>query len=203
RRWWAVVPAPQREDTTADVVAGAVAVVDEVIVVANGSLDATAERAAAAGARVVHEHRRGYGAACLAGARAAPADSLVLYLDGDGADDPAALARVAAPVLGGSAELALGSRIASARERGALKPHQIAANRAMAALVRVAWGPSLSDLGPMRAISRAQLIALDMRSPTYGWPLEMVVKAARAGLAIEEVPVPARRRAGGRSKVSG
>jgi glycosyl transferase family 2 len=151
----------------------------------------------------VYEPRRGYGAACLTGARAAPADSLVLYLDGDGADDPAALARVAAPVLGGSAALVLGSRTASVRERGALKPHQMAANRAMAALVRVAWGPPLSDLGPMRAIRRAELIALDMRSPTYGWPLEMVVKAARAGLAIAEVPVPARRRAGGRSKISG
>jgi glycosyltransferase involved in cell wall biosynthesis len=199
----AVVPALHEEDTIADVVAGTSAVVDEVIVVDNGSLDATAERAERAGARVVHEPRRGYGAACSTGARAAPADSLLLYLDGDGADDPAALTRVAAPVLEGRAALALGSRTTSGRERGALKPHQMAANRAMAALVRVAWGASLSDLGPMRAISRAQLIALDMRSPTYGWPLEMIVKAARAGLAIQEVPVPARRRAGGRSKVSG
>src|SRR5207244_988190 len=81
--------------------------------------------------------------------------------------------------------------------------HQIAANRALAALIRAAWRAPLSDLGPMRAIRREQLIALDMRSATYGWPLEMVVKAARAGLRIEEVPVRARRRAGGRSKVSG
>jgi glycosyltransferase involved in cell wall biosynthesis len=197
----AVVPALQEEATIADVVAGAATVADHVIVVDNASRDATGERAAAAGAQVVNEPRRGYGAACLTGATAAPAGSLLLFLDGDGSDDPAALERVAAPVVTGRAELVLGSR--AMRERGALKPHQLAANRAMAALVRAAWGAPVSDLGPMRAIRREQLLALDMRSPTYGWPLEMVVKAARGGLRIEEVPVPARRRAAGRSKVSG
>jgi glycosyltransferase involved in cell wall biosynthesis len=199
----AVVPALDEAATIGAVVAGAAACCDEVVVVDNGSADATAARAAAAGARVVREPRRGYGAACLTGALAADPAAVLLFLDGDGSDDPAALAAVTGAVLAGEADLVLGSRALGRREPGSVRRHQMAANRAMAAIVRRAWGAPVTDLGPLRAIRRADLLALGMRSRTYGWPLEMVVKAARSGLRIAEVPVDARARAGGESKVSG
>ena len=199
----AVIPALEEEATIGAVVTGAAAACDEVVVVDNGSADATGARAAAAGARVVFEPRRGYGAACLTGALAADPAAVLLFLDGDGSDDPAALAAVAGPVLAGDADLVLGSRALGRRERGSVLGHQMAANRAMARIVRARWGIRLTDLGPLRAIARTDLVALRMRSATYGWPLEMVVKAARGGLRVAEVPVDARARAGGESKVSG
>jgi len=199
----AVLPALDEEATIAAVVEGVAPFVDEVIVVDNGSGDATAPRAAAAGARVVAEPRRGYGAACLAGALAAPEGALLVYLDADGSDDPAALVGVAAPVLAGEADLVLGSRVRGRREPGALAPHQLAANRAIASLVRLRWRLPVTDIGPMRAIARERLLGLALRSRTHAWPVEMLVAAARAGLRVEEVPVDTRRRAGGRSKVAG
>jgi glycosyltransferase involved in cell wall biosynthesis len=199
----AVVPALDEEATIAAVVAGAGAACDQVVVVDNASADATAARAEAAGARVVHEPRRGYGVACLTGALAADPAAVLLFLDGDGSDDPGALAAVTGPVLAGEADLVLGSRALGRREPGSVLGHQMAANRAMARIVRARWGVQLTDLGPLRAIARTDLLALGMRSRTYGWPLEMVVKAARAGLRVVEVPVDARPRGGGESKVSG
>jgi glycosyltransferase involved in cell wall biosynthesis len=199
----AVIPALDEETTIAAVVAGAGRAAAEVIVVDNGSSDATAARAEATGARVVQEPRRGYGAACLAGALAAPPDAVLVFCDADGSGDPAALRRVAGPVLAEEAGLMLGSRLRGGAEPGALRAHQAAANRAVAALIRAAWGVQVTDVGPIRAIRRADLLALDMRSRTYGWPVEMLVKAARVGLPIGEVAVGARPRAAGRSKVSG
>ena len=197
----AIVPALDEESTIAAVVRGALGAADEVLVVDNGSRDRTADEARNAGARVIHETRRGYGSACHAGARAAPPASLLLYLDGDGSEDPSALDLLAVPVLAGEADLVLGAR--HEPEPRALAAHQLAANRAVAAIVRRRWKLPITDLGPMRCISRERLLSLDMRSRASGWPVEMVVKAARAGLAVREVAVPARRRAGGRSKVSG
>jgi hypothetical protein len=199
----AVIPALDEEATIAGVVTGAGAAVDEVIVVDNGSWDATADRAAGAGARVVREPARGYARACLAGVRAAAPGSVVVFLDGDGADDPAAVSRVLAPVLAGEADLVLGSRTRGRIEPGALRAHQRVGNRVFAVLLRARHGLPVTDLGPMRAIRREDLLALGLRSPTYGWPVEMLVLAARAGLRVREVGVDARRRAGGRSKVSG
>ncbi len=199
----AIVPALDEEATIGPVVEGALAYVDEVIVVDNGSRDATAARALAAGARVLPEPRRGYGRACLTGAHAAPAGSVVVFSDGDGSAEPAALRRLAAEVLEGRADLVVGSRARASQEAGALAAHQRAGNWLFSALIRRLWRIPVTDLGPMRAIRREDLIALDMRSRTYGWPVEMVVKAARAGLWVAEIPVLARRRAGGRSKVSG
>ena len=199
----AVIPALDEEATISTVVVDAARHVDEIIVVDNGSTDGTAAAAIAAGARVVRETRRGYGAACHAGAVAADHGAILLYLDGDGSDDPAALGTVLAPVTCGRAQLALGSRLRGRRGRCGLAPHQAVANRAAAAVIRARWRVGVTDLGPVRAIRRRDLLALDMRSRTYGWPLEMILKAARARLAIEEVAVAARPRDGGRSKVSG
>lgn len=175
--------------------------VDEIIVVDNGSTDRTAEIAAAAGARVVREPIRGYGAACRAGALAAGNTDILVFLDGDRNEDPAELLRVLGPVLAGEADLVLGSRVGGAA-RGALTLQQQVGNRVVTALVRVLYGLRLTDIGPFRAIPARALRELGMEHKTYGWPVEMVVKAARRGYRIVEVPVSCRRRLG-RSKVSG
>jgi hypothetical protein len=175
-------------------------VVDEVVVVDGGSTDGTREAAEAAGARVVLEVRRGYGRACLTGVEASDAE-IVVFMDGDGSDDPADLARVLAPVLGGEAALSLGRRVEA--EAGAQHVHQRIGNRLVSALVRWWYGAPVGDIPPFRAIRRDVLEELDLSELTYGWPTEMVVKAARAGYPIVEVPVASRARRGGESKVSG
>ena len=173
----------------------------QVIVVDNGSSDGTAAIAREAGATVVTERRRGYGYACLAGMLAADADVIVL-LDGDAADDPADLPRVLDPILDGSADLVVGSRSLGTLEPGSMTPHQVFGNRLAATIMRALYGVAVTDLGPFRAIRRDDLLALEMRELTYGWPVEMMVKAARAGLRYHEVPVSYRRRIGV-SKVAG
>jgi glycosyltransferase involved in cell wall biosynthesis len=177
--------------------------VRRVIVVDNGSSDRTAQVAAAAGAEVVREPRRGYGAACLAGVRATDPGDIVLLMDADGSDDPTGAAHVAALVVRGAADLALGSRVRGHVERGALTPQQRAGNALAALLLRSLAGLRVSDLGPVRAIRREALLALDMRELTYGWSTEMLLKAGRAGYRVSEVPVDYHRRTGGRSKVAG
>ena len=198
-----IIPALNEAATIGDVVAAVPRdVVDCVIVVDNGSTDGTAQVARAAGAQVVHEPRRGYGYACWAGAQAADTDVLV-FLDGDGADDPQEIPRLVAPIRAGEADLVLGSRVQGEREPGALLPHARFGNWLAAQLMRRLYGLHLTDLGPFRAIRRTALEALDMREMTYGWSAEMVVKAAKRGYRVVEVPVSYRRRAGGRSKISG
>jgi glycosyltransferase involved in cell wall biosynthesis len=175
----------------------------QVIVVDNGSDDATASVAEAAGAIVVRECVRGYGAACLAGVLAADAD-VVLLMDADGSDDLDGAAMVAALSLEGRAELVMGSRTAGHRERGALTLPQRTGNALATLLLQLCCGGRrISDIGPVRALRRADLLALDMREMTYGWSIEMLVKAVRANYRILEVPVDYRRRIAGRSKVSG
>jgi glycosyltransferase involved in cell wall biosynthesis len=171
----------------------------EPIVVDNGSTDGSAAVARRLGARVVSEPRRGFGAACFAGLRAATAD-VVCFMDCDGSLDPAELPRVAAPVLDGATELALGARTPTGRS--AWPVHARLANRALAFEVRRRTGIALRDLGPMRAASRPGLLALGIADRRFGWPLEMVLRAAAAGWRITEAPVSYRERAG-RSKVTG
>jgi glycosyltransferase involved in cell wall biosynthesis len=177
--------------------------VGAVVVVDNGSRDCTAEVARAAGATVISEPRRGYGAACLAGLahldRSPPA--IVAFLDGDGSDDPGQLPDLLAPVLAGRAALVIGSRVEGA-ERGALTPVQRFGNRLAVALLGLLYRARATDLGPFRAVRWDALRALGMRDRGFGWTVEMQARAARAGLAVTEVPVRYRRRIG-RSKISG
>ncbi|MFM9828568.1 MAG: glycosyltransferase family 2 protein [Sphingomonas sp.] len=176
--------------------------IDEVIVVDNGSTDATAAVARQCGARVVAEPVRGYGHACLAGARATEAD-ILLFLDGDGSDRPTLAARVVDPIAGGLADMVIGSRVLGNREPGALSPQQRWGNALACVLMRRLWGARHTDLGPFRAIRREALLALDLQALTYGWTVEMQIRAHRMGLRVVEVPVDYRRRIAGRSKVSG
>jgi hypothetical protein len=174
--------------------------VDEIVVVDGGSQDGTPEAARAGGARVVVEPRRGYGRACLAGIEATDAE-IVVFLDGDGSDDPAAIPRLVAPIVAGRAALVLGTR--SDPQPGAQHPHQRLGNRLVSLLVRACYQVDVHDIPPMRAVRRDVLLGLGMTELTYGWPTEMVVKAARSGVPLVEVTVPSRPRRGGRSKVSG
>jgi glycosyltransferase involved in cell wall biosynthesis len=144
----------------------------------------------------VREERRGYGYACLAGVLAARDAEVVVLLDGDAADDPNDLPRVLEPLLKGEADLVVGSRTLGSRDRGSMTPQQIFGNKLAAALMRTLYGVRVSDVGPFRAIRREDLLALEMREMTYGWPSEMIVKAARAGYRYREVPVRYHRRVG-------
>lgn len=174
---------------------------DELIVVDGGSSDGTAAVARELGAEVVSQRGRGYGAACLSGALAARSDILVFF-DGDYSDDPADLSRVLAPVLTGDADLVVAARNGPGTEPGALAFHQRLGNRLVCLLLRLLLGIPLQDIGSFRAIRRQELLDLGLEELSYGWPVEMVVKAARSGLRITGVPVNYRRRIGV-SKVSG
>ncbi|HEV8308427.1 MAG TPA: glycosyltransferase family 2 protein [Methylomirabilota bacterium] len=176
--------------------------VDDLVVVDNGSTDRTAAVARTAGARVVAEPRRGYGAACWRGIQALhPEVAVVAFLDGDGSQDPRELPRVLDPIREDRADLVLGVRRYDA---GAEHPrHAILGTRAVALVLRWRCGVAVRDIGPFRAIRRDALLALGLRDRSSGWPVEMVVKAARHGLRIAEVEVTQRPRLGGRSKVAG
>jgi glycosyltransferase involved in cell wall biosynthesis len=174
----------------------------DLLVVDNGSTDRTAEVAAAHGARVVHELRRGFGAACWAGVQASPDAEVIAFADADGSFDGADLPAVAGPVLSGKADLVVGSRMAR-RARGAMPALAVLENRLLGLACRLLFRVPLSDLGPYRAIRRDRLLGLGMTDRGSGWSLEMIGRAGRAGLRVAEVPVRYRPRAGGRSKVSG
>ncbi len=176
-----------------------------ILVVDNGSTDATATVAAEAGAGVVGEPLRGYGRTCLRGFQTAKqlgADILV-FMDGDGSDDPADLAMVLTPILEGRADFTIGSRVSNRADRGAILAQARLGNWLVSRMIRVLYNTSIHDIGSFRAIRCSVLEALDMREMTYGWPVEMVVKAARAEYRILELPIHYRRRSHGQSKVAG
>jgi len=176
----------------------------EVIVVDGGSTDRTAERASAAGARVLIERRRGYGRALLSGlAVISPAAWIVLFIDGDGSDRPEMVPAVLAPIEQGTADFVLGSRLRGSREQGSLTGSQIVAGHLAGYLMYLRYRVRFTDMSPFRAVGRRALERLGMREETFGWNLEMQMRAAAAGLRIVEVPVGQRKRAGGVSKVSG
>jgi glycosyltransferase involved in cell wall biosynthesis len=172
----------------------------EPIVVDNGSLDGTAEVALGLGARVLVEPRRGFGAACYAGLAAATSE-VVCFMDCDGSLDPGQLPLVAGPVARGLSDLCLGARVPSSV--GAWPWHARVANRVLAFEVRRRCGVAVTDIGPMRAARREALLGLGLKDRGFGWPLEMVLRAAAAGWRVGEVPVTYGPRTGGRSKVSG
>jgi len=200
----AVIPALNEEEPIGAVIRAIPRnAVDEVIVVDSGSEDRTVERARDAGARVIVERQRGYGRACAAGARAAPDCGVIVFLDGDGSDRPEFVPLLLAPILAGTHDFVIGTRTRGERERGSMNALQVAAGYGAGALTRLLYGVGYSDMCAFRAIRRETLEQLRMREMTYGWNLEMQMRAARGGLRILEVPVAYRRRLGGSSKVSG
>lgn len=176
--------------------------VERIIVADSGSTDGTAAMARAAGAEVLAAGR-GFGRACLEGVCAARHCDVVAFMDGDGADDPAFLPQLLAPILMGQADFVMASRTRGVREKGAMAWHQVAAGRAAGLGMRALYGVSFTDMCTFRAIRRDALLKLGMRELTYGWNIEMQMRAARAGLSIREIPVAYRCRRGGVSKVAG
>jgi glycosyltransferase involved in cell wall biosynthesis len=177
-------------------------IVSEIIVVDNGSNDRTAEVACNAGARVVRENHRGYGAACLKGIASANRPDIIVFLDGDYSDYPEDMERLVAPVVTGEADLVIGSRTAGARSKRVLPPHACWGNRLTTWLITALYHYRYTDLGPFRAINHKGLMQLGMRDTNYGWTAEMQVKALIHGLKVVEIPVSYRKRIG-TSKVSG
>jgi glycosyltransferase involved in cell wall biosynthesis len=179
--------------------------VDEVIVVDGGSRDRTVAVAGAAGARVIVESDRGYGRACARGAAAAVEDGveILVFLDGDGGDRPEEIPRLVQPILDGKFDFVIGSRIRGVRQEGSMGAHQALAGYLIGAAIGLLYGTRYTDMGAFRAIRADALMHLGMSEMTYGWNLEMQMRAARAGLRILELPVPYGRRIAGQSKVAG
>jgi glycosyltransferase involved in cell wall biosynthesis len=202
-----LIPALDEEASIGGVVAavlGADTRIGELVVIDNGSTDATAQVARAAGARVVREPWRGYGAACLRGlaAIAARRPFAVAFLDADGAEDPRELGSLLDPIYAGEADLVIGSRVAGRAERGALPSPARFGNRLAVSLIRLLFGHRYTDLGRFRSVRYDALERLTMQDRGHGWTVEMQVRALERGLRVIEVPVSYRRRIG-RSKISG
>ena len=175
----------------------------EVLVVDNGSIDDTAQEAKLGGAKVVSEPRRGYGYACAAGVAATQEADILVFIDGDGSFSPAELPAILKPLLKGEADLVLGSRVLGQIAPGSMPSHQRFGNWLASRLMNVIYRLTITDLGPYRSVRRDLLQQLNMKEMTFGWPTEMIVKAARQGNKIVEVPVSYHSRQSGRSKVSG
>ena len=174
--------------------------VQEIIVVDNGCTDRTAGVAREHGAKVVTEPKRGYGNACLAGIAAIQDTDIVVFLDGDYSDAPTEMPALVQPICEGRAELVIGARVPC--EKGALLPQARFGNRLATLLIRLFFGVRYTDLGPFRAIRYTQLLALEMQDKTFGWTVEMQLKAAKMGMDVCEVPVSYKKRIG-TSKISG
>jgi glycosyltransferase involved in cell wall biosynthesis len=177
-------------------------VVNRIIVADGGSSDGTADIARHAGAEVI-DAGSGYGRACLMGARAADDADIIVFMDGDGADDPVFIKDMVAALRPGSYDFVIGSRVRGQREAGSMGSHQLLIGLVAGALIKLFYGVRYTDMCAYRAIRRDTLLRLGMRERTYGWNLEMQMRVARAGLRVLELPVAYRRRTGGESKVAG
>ena len=203
-----IIPAFNEEEAIGKVLkAIPKSLVREVIVCDNNSTDKTAEVAAANGATVLLEKERGYGNACLKGIRYLKAKAkqpdIIVFMDGDYADVPEEMTELVYPIIHENKDLVVGSRVLGNLEKGALTFPQRFGNRLAASLIALLYGYHFTDLGPFRAIRFSSLVAMDMKDKTFGWTVEMQVKAAKMKLNVEELAVSYRRRAGGKSKVSG
>ena len=177
-------------------------IVSRIIVADGGSSDGTADVARRAGAEVLNAGD-GYGRACLAGAQAVDDADIIVFMDGDGADDPAFIKDMVAAIRSGSYDFVIGSRAKGEREAGSMASHQLLIGHVAGALIMLFYGVRYTDMCAYRAIRRETLLKLGMRERTYGWNLEMQMRVARARLRVLELPVAYRRRAGGESKVAG
>lgn len=199
-----IIPALNEEKSISKVVNSIPNIVDEIIVINNGSEDSTAIKASISGAKVIRENRKGYGYACLKGIdylNKNPPD-IVVFLDGDYSDYPEDLEAVIKPILEKNVQFVIGARVKSLREKGALTPQQIFGNTLACLLMRLLYKANFTDLGPFRAIGWKNLMALEMSDKTYGWTIEMQLKVLRRKIKYIEVPVRYRKRIG-YSKVSG
>jgi len=197
-----VIPARNEQDAIGNVVSSVVDQVDAVIVADNGSTDETAIIAQAAGAKIVQVPEPGYGRACLAAIEAAGEFDILVFMDGDASDDPNDLSPLLAPLLSNEADLVIGSRILGKCDPGSLTIQQRFGNTLACWLMKIFWGHRFTDLGPFRAIRRDAYKQLKMQAPTFGWTVEMQVRALKQGLRCTEIPVHYRARIGV-SKISG
>ena len=197
-----IIPARNEVEAIGKVIRGIPDYVSEIIVADNGSTDGTAQAAQDLGARTVYVKEPGYGRACLAAMTAAQPSDITVFLDGDASDYPEDMDTLLAPILSGEADFVIGSRITGEREKGALTPQQAFGNRLACALMTLFWKSRFTDLGPFRAIRTDALHALDMQAPTFGWTVEMQVRALKQNISYTEVPVRYRKRIGV-SKISG
>ena len=201
-----IIPAYNEEDSITNVVNDVPDIVDEVIVVSNNSTDKTEENAAKAGATVLQEPRRGYGYACLKGMQHISDQEsnpdIVVFLDGDYSDYPEQLTEIIAPIIHNDIDFVIGARVKELREVGSMTPQQVFGNWLATFLMKLFFGAKFTDLGPFRAIKYEQLLGLNMEDKTYGWTVEMQLKAIKQKLSYKEIPVKYRNRIGV-SKVSG
>lgn len=201
-----IIPAYNEEASIAKVVAEIPEVVDEIIVVSNNSTDATEQNARSAGATVLSENKKGYGYACLKGidyvASQSPKPDIIVFLDGDYSDYPEELLKIVAPILERNIDLVIGARVPHLREKGSMTAPQIFGNWLATTLMKLFFGANFTDLGPFRAIKYEKLLAMEMEDKTYGWTVEMQLKALKKNYTYTEVPVKYKNRIG-TSKVSG
>ncbi len=201
-----IIPAFNEEESIAKVIAEIPEIVQEIIVVSNNSTDATEENARNAGATVLQEHRKGYGYACLKGmeyvAMQSTKPDIIVFLDGDYSDFPSELIKIIAPIIEGNKDLVIGARVKKWREKGSMTFPQIFGNWLATSLMKLFFNARFTDLGPFRAIKYNKLLELQMQDKTYGWTVEMQLKALKKGFSYTEVPVHYKNRIG-TSKVSG
>ena len=199
-----IIPAYNEASSIARVINDVPTFVDEILVVCNGSTDETIQRAIKAGANVIKEPNRGYGSACLAGARYIldkPTD-IIVFLDGDYSDYPEEMEKLLAPIVESNFDLVIGSRVLGHHKKGALLPQQIFGNHLAVFFIKLFYGFKYTDLGPFRAITKSAFEVLGMKDKDFGWTVEMQIKAIKNNIKTKEVPVSYRPRIG-QSKISG